>query len=267
MDDAADATLDAVWRALSDPTRRTLLDGLRTGPRTTGELVARTPGLSRYGVMKHLAVLEAAGLITVRREGRKRYNSLNAVPLRRIYERWVSKYEDQWAGSMLSLKRFIEQRKNKVKQVETLEIKSFAFELSVDIDAKPEAVFDAWFDDCAAWFYESEETRAWQKAVMERRVGGRFYMENTGGPKPGKINLLAIVTMIEPGRKLRLRGDFTMPNAMTANATITFEQHNGGCRMLVEHRMVGECTMDDAKDFEEGWLDGMQKLKTLVERR
>ena len=217
--------------------------------------------------MKHLGVLEDAGLITVQREGRKRFNHLNAVPLKQVYDRWVSKYEDQWAGSRLSRKRFMERGRPKEKQVETLEMKSFAFELSLDIDAKPQAVFDAWFDDCGAWFYESEESREWQKAVMERHVGGRFYMENTGGPKAGKINLLAFVTMIEPGRKLRLRGDFTMPNAMTANATVTFEEHKGGCRMLVEHRMVGECSVDDAKGFEEGWLDGMTKLKALVESR
>lgn len=261
MDDA----LDRVWRALADPTRRDLLDGLRTGPLTTGELAARTPGLTRYAVMKHLGVLEQAGLITVRREGRKRFNHLNAVPLKQVYDRWVSKYEDQWAGSLLSLKRFMERGRAKEKHVKTLEIRSFAFELSVDIDAEPSAVFDAWFDGCADWFYESEETRGWQKAVMERHVGGRFYMENTGGPKPGKINLLAFVTMIEPGRKLRLRGDFTMPNAMTANATVTFEEYNGGCRLLVEHRMVGECAEEDARCFEEGWLDGMNKLRSLVE--
>lgn len=261
MDDA----LDRVWRALADPTRRDLLDGLRTGPRTTGELAARTPGLSRYAVMKHLGVLEDAGLITVHREGRKRFNHLNAVPLKQVYDRWVSKYEDQWSGSLLSLKRFMERARAKEQQVETLEIKSFAFVVSIDINAKPRAVFDAWFDGCADWFYESEETRAWQKAVMERHVGGRFYMENTGGPKPGKINLLAFITMIEPGRKLRLRGDFTMPSAVTANATVTFEEHNGGCRLLVEHRMVGECAADDARSFETGWLDGMTKLKSLVE--
>lgn len=81
-------SLDDVWKALADPTRRRLLDLLKDRPQTTGQLCARF-AMSRYGVMKHLGILEEAGLIIVRREGRKRYNYLNAVPIRRIYERWV----------------------------------------------------------------------------------------------------------------------------------------------------------------------------------
>jgi len=91
---------DAVWKALADPSRRRLLDHLKEGPRTTGELAARFP-VSRFAVMKHLAILERAGLIIVERQGRERWNSLNAVPLRQIYERWISGYADHWAASLL----------------------------------------------------------------------------------------------------------------------------------------------------------------------
>ncbi len=100
-------SLDDVWKALADPTRRRLLDLLKDRPQTTGDLCARFD-MSRYGVMKHLGILEEAGLIIVRREGRKRYNYLNAVPIRRIYERWVSKYAGVWASSLLALKRHVE---------------------------------------------------------------------------------------------------------------------------------------------------------------
>lgn len=100
--------MDRVFKALADPTRRALLDTLRTGPKTTGELVASVGGMTRYGVMKHLGVLEESGLVTTRKEGRKKWNHLNAVPLRMIYERWVSKYEDQWAGSLIRLKQHAE---------------------------------------------------------------------------------------------------------------------------------------------------------------
>ena len=100
--------LDPVWKALSDPTRRGILDLLRTGPCTTTEIVARFPGLTRFGVMKHLAVLRDAGLVQDRWEGRRRINSLNVVPLRLIYERWVSGYQDLWAGKLTSLKRSLE---------------------------------------------------------------------------------------------------------------------------------------------------------------
>src|SRR5580704_8219536 len=95
--------LDSVWKALSDRTRRAILDLLRQGPRTTTEIVEAFPHLTRFGVMKHIDVLREAGLINTREEGRQRVNSLNAVPIRQIYERWVSRYEDFWADNLLRL--------------------------------------------------------------------------------------------------------------------------------------------------------------------
>jgi DNA-binding transcriptional ArsR family regulator len=100
--------LDAVWKALSDSTRRKILDLLRQGPRTTTEIVDEFPHLTRFGVMKHIDVLRAAGLINTREEGRQRVNSLNAVPIRQIYERWVSRYEEFWADKLLRLKEDVE---------------------------------------------------------------------------------------------------------------------------------------------------------------
>lgn len=96
--------LDGVWKALSDQTRRVILDLLREGPRTTTEIVESFPHLTRFGVMKHIDVLRNAGLINTREKGRLRVNSLNAVPIRQIYERWVSRYEEFWADKLLRLK-------------------------------------------------------------------------------------------------------------------------------------------------------------------
>lgn len=96
--------LDHVWKALSDPTRREILDLLRDGPRQTTEIVDEFPSLSRFGVMKHMDVLREAGLINTRAEGRKRINSLNVNPLRQIMERWISKYEAYWTNTLLRVK-------------------------------------------------------------------------------------------------------------------------------------------------------------------
>ena len=82
----------AVWKALADPTRRQILDRLREQPRTTGELAAGFPAVSRFAVMKHLAVLEQAELVVVRRQGRERWNHLNALPIKQIHDRWISEY-------------------------------------------------------------------------------------------------------------------------------------------------------------------------------
>jgi DNA-binding transcriptional ArsR family regulator len=101
--------LDPIWRALANSHRRHMLDLLRERPRTTGELNDEFPELSRYAVMQHLAVLEEADLVLVTRQGRERINSLNAVPLQRIYERWVSRFEGAWASALLALKREMEQ--------------------------------------------------------------------------------------------------------------------------------------------------------------
>lgn len=101
--------LDLVWKALADPTRRAILDLLRENPRNTTEIVDRIPGLTRFGVMKHLAVLREAGLVLSREEGRQVVNTLNVVPIRLIYERWVSGYQDLWVRSLTSLKRSLEQ--------------------------------------------------------------------------------------------------------------------------------------------------------------
>jgi DNA-binding transcriptional ArsR family regulator len=100
--------LDSIWKALSDETRRTILDFLRNGPRTTTEIVGQFPDLSRFAVMKHLDVLRQAALVLTREEGRQRINSLNAVPIRMIYERWVSNYEGIWASALLRVKEAAE---------------------------------------------------------------------------------------------------------------------------------------------------------------
>jgi len=105
--------LDGVWKALSDATRRSILDLLREGPRTTTQIVEAFPHLTRFGVMKHIDVLREAGLIQTREEGRQRINSLNPVPIRQIYERWVGKFEELWSGHLLRIKEDAEDRGRK----------------------------------------------------------------------------------------------------------------------------------------------------------
>jgi len=101
-------SLDQVWKALSDPTRRTILDVLRDRPRTTTEIVERISQLSRFGVMKHLEVLRQAQLVSTRESGRQRVNSLNVVPIRQIYERWVGPFQELWSGELLGIRDMAE---------------------------------------------------------------------------------------------------------------------------------------------------------------
>jgi DNA-binding transcriptional ArsR family regulator len=101
--------VDAVFKALADPTRRDLLDALfaRDGQTLTA-LEARAP-MSRFGVMKHLKVLEEAGLVVTRRRGREKVHYLNPVPIRLIHDRWVSKYAEPWAAGLVELKTDLEE--------------------------------------------------------------------------------------------------------------------------------------------------------------
>jgi DNA-binding transcriptional ArsR family regulator len=101
--------VDAVFRALADPTRRSLLDELfaRDG-QTLTELAERLP-MTRFGVMKHLRVLEEAGLVTTRRRGREKFHYLNPVPIRLIHDRWVSKYAEPLAATISGIKRELEE--------------------------------------------------------------------------------------------------------------------------------------------------------------
>lgn len=100
--------LDQVWKALADETRRTILDFLRSGPKPTTAIVEQFPDLTRFAVMKHLDVLRQATLVLTREEGRQRINSLNAVPIQMIYERWVSNYEGIWASALVRMKEALE---------------------------------------------------------------------------------------------------------------------------------------------------------------
>lgn len=100
---------DAVFKALADSRRRRILDLLREGPRTTSDLCAKFQrSLDRCTVMQHIGVLEEAGLIAVRREGRNRWNYLNTAPLKDVYDRWISPYASEAVDLLARLKRDME---------------------------------------------------------------------------------------------------------------------------------------------------------------
>lgn len=81
-----------------------MLDLLAERQRTTGELSAAFPKLSRFAVMKHLKVLQAAGLLSIRREGRVRWNAINPVPLQEVFRKWITRHESMWADAMLDIR-------------------------------------------------------------------------------------------------------------------------------------------------------------------
>jgi DNA-binding transcriptional ArsR family regulator len=99
---------ERIFKALADRRRRRILDLLKSQPLTTGELCHRFPELDRCTVMQHLGVLEKAGLVIVKREGRLRWNYINPLPIKEIYDRWISPYASGAVDLLAKMKRELE---------------------------------------------------------------------------------------------------------------------------------------------------------------
>ena len=152
-----DSTAPA-FRALADPSRRLLLDQLfeRDG-QTLGELSAHLSEMTRFGVMRHLDVLEGAGLITTRKVGREKRHYLNPVPIRRIHDRWISKYAAPVVGAMSALKGHLEAPPMAIPPDEIEHV------YSIYINASPERVWRAITDgdDTVQYYYGTRVNSDW----------------------------------------------------------------------------------------------------------
>src|SRR3990172_4600873 len=109
--------MDAGFKELADPIRRGLLDQLfKKDGQTLSDLVRRS-SMTRFGVMKHLRVLEDAGLVVTQRRGREKLHFLNPVPIRLIHDRWIDKYTEPWAATLTGLKKELEETMEKVFEI------------------------------------------------------------------------------------------------------------------------------------------------------
>jgi uncharacterized protein YndB with AHSA1/START domain len=109
--------VDEVFKALADPTRRSLLDELFREDGQTLSALGERFSMTRFGVMKHLAVLEEAGLVVTKRRGREKLHFLNPVPIRLVHDRWVSKYAEPWVATLSGLKTTLEKQMEKVFEI------------------------------------------------------------------------------------------------------------------------------------------------------
>lgn len=259
--------LTPVWKALADPTRRGILDLLRVRPQTTGELCAAFPHLSRFAVMKHLGVLEAAHLVLVRTQGRERWNHLNAVPLQQIYERWLRPYEASWATALLQLKHFVEASQGEsamsTSSLPAVTLRTLHVEQEVFIQAAPAQVFAALTTTPAAWWGAPYLITDNPKTIkLEPRVGGRFFeVSNDGGGY-----LWAVVTAFRPGAALELTGPLGMANAVHSVLNLQVEAKDAGTIVKLSHRAMGEISPEQQANYNAGWQDLIgARLKRFVE--
>lgn len=131
----------------------------------------------------------------------------------------------------------------------------------VHIAATPAEVYDLFLNRPDAWFYENEQSRASTPTRCQNEIGGKFYIEL---PDNG-FNTIGEITMLKPGKKIRMRGDCTLPQAVLMNMTIAFDETESGTRVSIDHRMFGEFDDTTPAEFEAGWQDGLDKLKQLAE--
>jgi uncharacterized protein YndB with AHSA1/START domain len=237
--------MDDVFRALADPTRRSLLDELfKEDGQTLSALEARLP-MTRFGVMKHLKVLEEANLVVTRRRGREKLHFLNPVPIRLVHDRWVSKYAEPWAATLTGLKRTLEDR--------TME-KVF----EIYIKTTPERLWEAITDPDLRRRYsfgvgaESE----WTNGSEYRAVHAA-----SGTPIAAGENL----EVDEPRRLVQsfnaLWSDEVKAEG-TSRVTWEIEQIEDSCRLTVTHDQL----RDGANaELYGGWPMILSGLKTLLE--
>jgi uncharacterized protein YndB with AHSA1/START domain len=237
--------MDDVFRALADPTRRSLLDELfKHDGQSLSALEARLP-MTRFGVMKHLRVLEEAGLVITRRRGREKLHFLNVVPIRLVHDRWVSKYAEPWAAGLSALKTTIE---------ETMMEKLFEIYIKTTPERLWEAITDS--EKRALYTFGVGITSDWTP-------GSHYVAAHPNGPTPiseGE-NL-----EVEPPRRLvqsfnALWSD-DVKAAGTSRVTWDIEQVGDSCRLTVTHDELPESVNDQIYG---GWPQILSGLKTLLE--
>ncbi|MGE0354428.1 MAG: metalloregulator ArsR/SmtB family transcription factor [Gemmatimonadales bacterium] len=241
-----------VWRALADPTRREILDLLRDGPRTTGDLAGHFK-LTRFGVMKHLQILTEAGLVTVRREGRQRWNQLNPMPIHQIYRRWIRPFESLAADRLLRLKTHAETHQE-AAMAEKATFRTLDIQLEIDIAADPKTVWRSLTSGIGEWwpakFYVG---KAPKRFAIEPRVGGRVF-EDWGD---GEGALFGTVIAYEENRMLQWAGDMSADFGGPARSVTTFRlwEGSGPASTVLSFRDTpfGLLSDDAMKGLEHGW--------------
>ena len=237
--------MDAVFKALADPTRRSLLDELfKEDGQTLSALEERLP-MTRFGVMKHLKVLEEAGLVVARRRGREKLHFLNAVPIRLVHDRWVSKFAEPWAATLSELKTSIEEA-----------VMEKVFEIY--IKTTPERLWQAITD--------SEMRAKYSFGVgieTDWEPGSRW--QGVTPKAPGPISHGEVLE-VDPPRRLvqsfQALWSEEVEREGTSRVTWEIEPVADSCRLTVIHDQLPEHVNDEIFG---GWPMILSGLKTLLE--
>lgn len=238
--------MDDVFKALADPTRRSLLDELfREDGQTLNGLVARFEQ-TRFGIMKHLKLLEDAGLVVTRKRGREKLHFLNAVPIRLVHDRWVSKYSEPWAAGLSELKTSLEAQMEKV--------------FEIYIRTTPERLWEAITDSDIRGKYNFGNT-----IRSDWTPGSRFEQSNPKAPDGMLLGEGENVELDPPRRLVQtmvaLWSD-EVKSEGTSRITWEIEQVGDSCRLVVTHDQLREGANEQLYG---GWPMILSGLKTWLE--
>ncbi|MBX3169359.1 MAG: SRPBCC domain-containing protein [Candidatus Eremiobacteraeota bacterium] len=234
--------MDEVFQALADPTRRSLLDELyRKDGQTLSALETRLP-MTRFGVMKHLRILEKAGLVITQKRGREKLHFLNEVPIRLVHDRWVSKFAEPWAATLSHLKQVLEATMEKI--------------FEIYIKTTPERLWQAITDP------EMRAQYTFGLNVQSDWKTGSSYQGNS----PGGLVMSGQNLEVDPPRKLvqsfNAQWSEDVKAEGTSQVTWEIEPIQDSCLLRVTHSQLRE---GGNNQIYGGWPMILSGLKTLLE--
>ena len=260
---------DEVFKALADPTRRSLLDALfEMDGQTLSALEERLP-MTRFGVMKHLRLLEKAGLVVTRNVGRKKLHFLNPVPIRLIHDRWVNKFTERWAATLTNLKRQLEEKPmesidvpHTVPLVPSPDGQGAMAVFEIYIKTTPERLWQAITDPRmrAAYSFGVEVHSDW-------KAGSRYETAVPAGPENPSFKVTDGENLVvDPPRRLvqSFRAMWSDEVKTAGHSRVTWEIIPVGdsCRLSVVHDRL---PTDARPELYGGWPMVLSGLKTLLE--
>lgn len=232
------------------------MDRLRNGPETTGALSRALPELTRFAVMQHLNVLEEAGLVLARREGRQRFNFLNPAPIQELYERWMRSHAAIAAETAQHLKRYAESTNEVAQKVDQMQYRHVTIEMEMIIKAPRDRVFAALTEEYGNWW--PHRYKADSEVFFESKIGGKVGEKfvNGGGAIYGEV------VYLDPGHLVILSGGSSLNRGCHGYTREEVEDHPDGTLF----KRTGHIWGTVPEEVEKMYRDGTRELMEVALR-
>lgn len=234
----------SVFKALGDPVRWRIVQKLSEGPLTSGAVAAEFDQ-TRFGVMKHLEVLVGAGLVSVERRGRERWNHLNTWPLAAVLEALTNPLSRAWSNRFISINNLI------AESIQVDELRMIHIRQEVQLPALPGRVYEVLTNEIQFWWGEPYLLTEGGRVTLEARLNGQLREESPNGHSAvwGRVEEVA------PGRLLVLSGTIGMQSAVSGRVRIELAEAGPGTRLTLSHFAIGPISEEARERYAKGWVD------------